>query len=87
MLWTSPAGFVELDPHTQLIPIMVPAMFGFGANIKISAGEKNYRVSGRLMLPVATTHELADALAAVVAGRAVENPKTKPVGCFISYVE
>ena len=36
---------------------------------------------------VATTHELADALEAVVAGRAVENPKTKPVGCFISYAK
>ncbi|TWT97126.1 redoxin domain-containing protein [Neorhodopirellula pilleata] len=36
---------------------------------------------------VATTHDLADALEAVVAGRAVENAKTVAVGCFISYAE
>ncbi|MDO7874121.1 redoxin family protein [Hymenobacter sp. ASUV-10] len=32
---------------------------------------------------VVTHHELADALAAVVAGRPVAVPKTEPVGCFI----
>lgn len=36
---------------------------------------------------VATTHELADALEAVVAGRAVRITKTMPVGCFIAYAE
>ena len=34
---------------------------------------------------VATTHELADALAAVVAGLPVAISKTKPLGCFIDY--
>ena len=33
--------------------------------------------------PVTRRHELADALAAVVAGRAVAEPRTEPVGCFI----
>ena len=33
--------------------------------------------------PVTRHHELADALAAVVAGRPVAVPRTEPVGCFI----
>jgi hypothetical protein len=33
--------------------------------------------------PVTRQHELADALAAVVAGRPVAVPRTEPVGCFI----
>jgi hypothetical protein len=33
--------------------------------------------------PVTRHHELADALADVVAGRAVAVPRTEPVGCFI----
>jgi hypothetical protein len=31
----------------------------------------------------ATTHDLRDALSAVVAGRIVAHPETTPVGCFI----
>jgi hypothetical protein len=46
--------FADQPPSRELMPIMVPSMFGFGANIKIPAGEKNYRVSDRLTLPVAT---------------------------------
>jgi len=34
--------------------------------------------------PAATTHDLADALAAVVAGEAVPHPKTQAVGCYIA---
>ncbi len=33
--------------------------------------------------PVTRHHELADALAAVLAGRPVAVPRTEPVGCFI----
>jgi hypothetical protein len=33
--------------------------------------------------PAATTHDLADALAAVVDGRPVPHPTTQAVGCFI----
>ncbi len=33
---------------------------------------------------VATTHELRDALAAIVAGQAVPLPRTQAVGCYIS---
>jgi hypothetical protein len=34
--------------------------------------------------PAATTHDLADALTAVLAGKAVANPRTQAVGCFIA---
>jgi hypothetical protein len=34
--------------------------------------------------PSATTHDLADALAAVVAGKPVPHPKTQAVGCYIA---
>src|SRR5688572_5729151 len=35
----------------------------------------------------ATVHDLADALDAILAGRLVSNPETKPVGCFITFPE
>jgi len=34
--------------------------------------------------PAPTTHDLADAIAAVVAGRPVPHPTTQAVGCFIA---
>jgi hypothetical protein len=34
--------------------------------------------------PTPTTHDLADALAAVIAGREVAHPTTQAVGCFIA---
>lgn len=34
--------------------------------------------------PAATTHDLADALAAVVAGKPVAHPVTQAVGCYIA---
>jgi hypothetical protein len=34
--------------------------------------------------PVPTTHDLADALAAVVSGKPVPHPTTQAVGCFIA---
>jgi hypothetical protein len=34
--------------------------------------------------PSATRHELADALASIVAGKAVAQPTTQAVGCFIA---
>jgi hypothetical protein len=34
---------------------------------------------------VATTHDLADALTALIDGRPVEHAKTQAVGCYISY--
>lgn len=36
--------------------------------------------------PVTRRHELADALAAVAAGRPVAVPRTEPVGCFIEEI-
>jgi hypothetical protein len=35
----------------------------------------------------ATVHDLTDALDAILAGRVVSNPETKPVGCFITFPE
>ena len=35
----------------------------------------------------ATVHDLTDALDAILAGRIVSNPETKPVGCFITFPE
>jgi hypothetical protein len=34
--------------------------------------------------PKATTHDLADAVSAVLAGRPIANPTTQAVGCFIA---
>ncbi len=34
---------------------------------------------------VATSHDLAAALESIVTGRPVSRPKTKPIGCFLSY--
>jgi hypothetical protein len=55
--------FADQPPSKQLVPIQIPAMFGFGANIRIPAGESDYRVSDSITLPV-------DAQAIGVAGHA-----------------
>ncbi|MEQ1904335.1 MAG: cytochrome c [Pirellulaceae bacterium] len=44
--------FADRPPSKQLVPIQVPAMFGFGANIDIPAGEKNFRVTDSFTLPI-----------------------------------
>jgi hypothetical protein len=46
--------FADRPPSRQLIPVMVPAMFGFGAGIRIPPGETDYRISDSLTLPVDT---------------------------------
>ena len=46
--------FADQPPTKQLVSIQVPAMFGFGANIRVPAGEKNYRVTDSMTVPVAT---------------------------------
>jgi hypothetical protein len=46
--------FADRPPSRQLIPVMVPAMFGFGVDIRIPPGETNYRMSDSLTLPVDT---------------------------------
>ncbi len=46
--------FADRPPSKQLVMIQVPAMFGFGANINIPPGEKNYRVSDAFTIPVDT---------------------------------
>ncbi len=44
--------FADRPPSKQLVPIQVPAMFGFGANIDIPAGEKNFRIADSFKLPI-----------------------------------
>ena len=46
--------FADKPPSKQLVAIQVPAMFGFGANISIPPGEKNYRVTDSITIPVDT---------------------------------
>lgn len=45
--------FADTPPSKLLVPIQVPAMFGFGAQIDIPAGESNYRVEDQFELPIA----------------------------------
>ncbi len=44
--------FADKPPSKQLVPVQVPPMFGFGANIDIPPGEKNFRVSDSFTLPI-----------------------------------
>ena len=44
--------FADHPPSKRLVTIQVPAMFGFGANIDIPAGEKNFRVTDSFKLPI-----------------------------------
>lgn len=44
--------FADQPPSKQLVTIQVPAMFGFGANIDIPAGEKNFRITDSFTLPI-----------------------------------
>ncbi len=46
--------FADKKPSRQLVPVMVPAMFGFGAGISIPAGKSNYRIEDSITLPVKT---------------------------------
>lgn len=45
--------FADRPPQKQLVPIQVPAMFGFGAQIDIPAGDSRYVVRDRFELPIA----------------------------------
>ena len=55
--------FAETAPSRQLVPVMLPPMFGFGSGIRIPAGESNYEISDSFTLPV-------DAQAIQVSGHA-----------------
>ncbi len=44
--------FADRPPLKLLVPIQVPAMFGFGANIDIPAGEPNFRITDSFKLPI-----------------------------------
>jgi hypothetical protein len=55
--------FADRPPTKQLVPIQVPAMFGFGKQIDIPAGNSRYEVTDEFELPV-------DAEAITVGGHA-----------------
>ncbi|MCR9201388.1 MAG: hypothetical protein NXI04_22315 [Planctomycetaceae bacterium] len=55
--------FADRPPSREIVPIMVPPMFGFGADLKVPAGEANYRLTDSITLPV-------DTLAVGVTGHA-----------------
>jgi predicted dienelactone hydrolase/mono/diheme cytochrome c family protein len=44
--------FADKPPSRQLVPLQVPAMFGFGAGIDIPPGEKNFRIRDSFVLPI-----------------------------------
>ena len=45
--------FSEKPPTQLLVPVQVPAMFGFGAGINVPAGERNFLVEDQFELPIA----------------------------------
>lgn len=45
--------FADKPPSQQLVPIQVPAMFGFGARIDVPPGESDYVIEDAFTLPVA----------------------------------
>lgn len=55
--------FADRPPSRRIVPVMVPPMFGFGAGIRVPAGQANYRVTDSITLPV-------DTLAVGVTGHA-----------------
>lgn len=42
----------DREPSKRLVPIQIPAMFGFGAGIDIPAGEPDFRIRESFTLPV-----------------------------------
>ena len=46
--------FADRRPSRDIIPVMIPPIFGFASNIQIPPGEKNFRVSDAITLPVDT---------------------------------
>ena len=80
-----------LDPQHQLVAeigaTVTPEAAVLTGRKLVYRGRINdrYRVLGKAR-PRATQHDLADAIDAVLAGRPVETPRTKAVGCYISDV-
>jgi hypothetical protein len=44
--------FADQPPARKLVPIQVPPMFGFGANLDIPAGKSDFRISDTFRVPV-----------------------------------
>ena len=59
--------FADKAPERRLIPVQVPALFGFGAGIDVPAGDKNYTVTDSFTLPVDTKAYAVSAHAHYVA--------------------
>ena len=46
--------FGDKPPSKPIVPIMVPAMFGFGAKLRIPPGDDDFRITDSFTLPVDT---------------------------------
>ncbi|MEM8671256.1 MAG: hypothetical protein AAGG48_27285 [Planctomycetota bacterium] len=46
--------FADRPPSRPIVPVMIPAMFGFGAKLKVPAGKNDHRMSDSITLPVDT---------------------------------
>jgi hypothetical protein len=83
-------GRVVRDPRHALVrrakATVTPeaAVFEAGGRILYRGRIDDRHVNFGVDRPAATTRDLDDALAAVVAGRAVAQPETRAVGCFLA---
>ena len=64
--------------------VFVPTQPGAAGRIVYRGRIDNQYVDFGITRPAATTHDLADALSAALAGRPVAVARTKAVGCYIS---
>jgi hypothetical protein len=85
------AGTVEplRDPHQALVKRLHATVTPEAAVVVNGVVKYRGRIDDRyvelgLERPAPTTHDLADALAAVLSGRSVDRPVTQAVGCFIA---
>jgi hypothetical protein len=85
------AGAIDAlrDPHHTLVKRVEATVTPEAAVVVDGAVKYHGRIDDRyvelgLERPAPTTHDLADALAALLAGRPVVRPVTQAVGCFIA---
>lgn len=85
------AGTIDAfrDPHHALVKRVHATVTPEAAVVVDGAVKYRGRIDDRyvelgLERPAPTTHDLADALTAVLSGRPVDRPVTQAVGCFIA---
>jgi hypothetical protein len=77
------------DPHLSLVKyvkatVTPEAVVVVGSRVVYRGRIDDRYVDLGLERPAPTTHDLSDALTAVIAGREVPRPTTQAVGCFIA---